>query len=574
MGEKGPKSAYEIAMEKLRQRDTERGEAAPVALTEDQKRRIAEIRRRHTARVAEREILYRSERQKILQDPEAETKLPQFEDDNLRERKRLEEQVEAEIAAVRAGDQGTKAKRGGRKAGLILAIAMGAGALAGRIAAAPAGAGAVAGPEAVRIKAARYFDGERLVRKEVEVLVRDGRIAAVVAEGSPGPAAAGGGAGAAGDRSGIPVLDLGDATLLPGLIDAHTHLFLQGDPTEHDYEQQILHESIPHRTVRAVAAARTALFNGFTTLRDLGTEGAGYADVALRQGIEEGYVPGPRLRVATLAIDITGVYPIAGFAPEFAAGLPSGVQTADGPDAGRRAVREQVKYGADWIKVYCDRGYFVARDGRLDSIPTFEPDELAAIVDEAHRQGRRVAAHAMTPRGIDRALEAGVDSIEHGAGLDAATARRMAVRGVHYCPTLTVMQSVAPARADEGRDIWARMPEFHQQAFRAALANGVSIAFGTDAGGFAWTTSQAEEFGWMVRYGMTPEQALRAATVTAARLLGLDREIGRIVAGHRADLVAVPGDPTADIARMKTVSFVMRDGRVVRAPGGAATAAP
>lgn len=464
--------------------------------------------------------------------------------------------MEAEIAAVRAGGKGKKGGGRGKTAGLLVAIALGAGAIGG-------GAAMGATPAAVRIKAARYFDGERLVRKGVEVVVREGRIVSLVVAGTADQADSGGDGGVA---TGSEVVDLGDATLLPGLIDAHTHLFLQGDPTAHDYERQILHESIPHRTVRAVAAARTALSNGFTTLRDLGTEGAGYADVALRQGIEEGYVPGPRLRVATLALDIGGAYPLTGFAPEFAAGLPSGVQTADGPDQGRRAVREQVKYGADWIKVYCDRGYFIAKDGRLDSIPTFEPDELAAIVDEAHRQGRRVAAHAMTPRGIDRALEAGVDSIEHGVGLDAATARRMAVRGVHYCPTLTVTQAVAPPRAAEGKDIWARIPEFHERAFRAALANGVTITFGTDAGGFPWTTNQAEEFGWMVRYGMSAEQALRAATVNAARLIGLDREIGRIAPGFRADLVSVPGDPSGDIGLMTKVLFVMRGGIVFRGP--------
>jgi len=568
MGEKSPKSSYELALEKLRQRDAERGETAPTPLTDDQKKRIAEIRRRHTARVAEREILFKSEREKVLQDPEAETKLPQFEDDNARERRRMEEQVETEIAAVRAGGKGKKGGGRGKTAGLLAAIALGAGML-DSVMATGSGPGSAPGslPGTVRIKAARYFDGERLVRKDVEVLVREGRIASVAVGGPADRSATGGDADPA---AGTESIDLGEATLLPGLIDAHTHLFLQGDPTVHDYERQILHESIPHRTVRAVAAARTALFNGFTTLRDLGTEGAGYADVALRQGIEEGHVPGPRLQVATLAIDIGGAYPLTGFAPEFAAGLPSGVQTADGPDQGRKAVREQVKYGADWIKVYCDRGYFIAKDGRLDSIPTFEPDELAAIVDEAHRQGRRVAAHAMTPRGIDRALLAGVDSIEHGVGLDAATARRMAVRGVRYCPTLTAAQAVAPARASEGNDIWARIPEFHERAFRAALANGVSIVFGTDAGGFPWTTNQAEEFGWMVRYGMTVDQALRAATVTAAGLLGLDREIGRIAPGYRADLVAVPGDPSGDIALMKDVRFVMRAGVVFRGP----TAAP
>jgi len=362
--------------------------------------------------------------------------------------------------------------------------------------------------------------------------------------------------------AGAELIDLGEATLLPGLIDAHTHLLLQGDATERDYDRQLLKESIPHRTIRAVAAARVALERGFTTLRDLGTEGAGFADVAMRDAIAEGVVPGPRLFVATRALDISGAYPISGFA--LGSDPPHGVQEVDGPDAGRRAVREQVKYGADWIKVYCDRGYFVDGEGRLDSIPTFEPDELKAIVDEAHRQGRRVAAHAMATKGVARALEAGVDSIEHGAGLDAVSIRTMVTRGTFYCPTLTVTHHVAPLRAAEGRDIWARIPEFQESSFAAALKAGVKIAFGTDAGGFPWDVNQAEEFEYMVRFGMSPAQAIRAATSVAAEMLGQQEELGRVASGYRADLVAVPGDPLRGITVMKRVGFVMAAGRVVR----------
>jgi imidazolonepropionase-like amidohydrolase len=573
-----PKSAYEITLEKLRQRDRERGEAAPTALSDEQKRRIAEIRRTHEARVAEREILIRSERAKLLADPEAAEKLVRLDEDQARERRRLQDRLEAEIAAVHAGKEvpgskgaaggdreegkkgtvgGAKKGRGGRKKVAATCVALGIGLGS----AAPAGWAATAQPrsaggEVIVVRAARLFDGtEAPLRKNVQVVVEGGRIRTV------GPAATPVAAGAR-------LIDLGEATLLPGWIDAHTHVLLQGDPTARSYEDQIMKESIPHRTIRAVAAARAALLNGFTTLRDLGSEGAGYADVAIRDGIAEGHIVGPRMFVATLALDITGAYPLVGFAPESA--VPSGVQIADGPYAGRAAVREQIKYGADWIKVYCDRGYFIDREGRLDSLPTFDPEELAAIVEEAHRQGRRVAAHAMAPKGIANALDAGVDSIEHGVGLDAASIRRMADRGVHYCPTLTVTQYVAPARAAEGRGIWARIPEIHRRSFEAALKGGVRIAFGSDAGGFPWSTNQAEEFVWMVRFGMTPAQALRSATTVAAALLGKEGEIGRIAPGYRADLVAVPGNPLDDIESVRRVGFVMAGGVVRRHDMGGA----
>lgn len=532
-----PKSAYELAMEKLRRQDQERGEGPPASLTPEQKETIATIRRTWDARLAEREILARAERRKLAEQPESEEKVRQFDDDYARERRKLEERRDTEVAAARAAGKGKSKAKG--KALLVGAIAL------------AAAGGSFAADTTTVIQAARMFDpvAGRLIRNAVVIVEGDRIRSAGPAEGHPPIADA-------------EVIDLGDATLLPGLIDTHTHVLLQGDPTRQSYDRQILLESIPHRTVRAVAAARAALMNGFTTLRDLGTEGAGYADAALRDGIAEGYVPGPRMQVATLAIGITGAYPPSGF--PLHAPVPSGVQAADGPWEGRAAVREQVKFGADWIKVYCDRSYFVDSAGRLDSVPTFEPDELLAIVDEAHRQGKKVAAHAMAPRGIGRALDAGVDSIEHGVGLDQAGAARMRSRGVFLAPTLTVVQRVAPARAGEGGAIWSRMPQFHQKAFETALKAGVRIAFGTDAGGFEWTVNQAEEFSWMVRYGMSPEQALRSATVVAAELLGLGNEIGRIAPGFRADLVAVPGDPTREIEVMERVGFVMTGGIVRR----------
>jgi len=519
-----PKSAYELALEKLKQRDRERGEAAPVLLTDEQKKKIATIRRTCEAKIAEREILHASERTKVLSDPEGQEKLPKLEEEYLKDRRRIEAERDRQIEAVRAGKPA--GGRRGRKVKTLLA-ALGL------------------------LEAARLYDGtEAPLRRDAVVVVEGDRIRSVGGSDAAVP-------------EGARLIDLGNATLLPGLIDAHTHVFLQGDLTERDYERQILEESIPHRTVRAVAAARTALLHGFTTIRDLGTEGAGYGDVGLRDGINEGYVPGPRMFVATLALDVTGAYPLLGYALE--SPVPSGVQTVDGPDAGRNAVREQIKYGADWIKVYCDRGYFLDPGGRLDSVPTFTPAELGAIVDEAHRQGRRVAAHAMGPRGIANALDAGVDSIEHGAGLDQAAIHRMVAKGVYYCPTLTVMQRVAAPRVREGRDIWSRMPEIQRASFRAALQAGVRIAFGTDAGGFPWKeTSQADEFLWLTRYGMTPAQAIRSATSVAAALLGKEGELGRVAPGADADLVAVPGDPLEDITAMGRVGFVMARGEIAR----------
>lgn len=561
-----PKSAYEIAMEKLRMQDQERGESGPKALTDDQKREISEIRARFQAKHAEAEILHKANRRKAGEDAEALAKL---EEEYAIDRRRIEEQREREIARVRgAGGKGPaggppagrppagrtgKGKRKGAACILVAALLALPGAIGSAVAVERSAAGQESGAAApvLVLRAKRLFDGgEGDLRRDVAVVVEGERIRSV------GPAAS------VTAPAGATILDLGDATLMPGLIDVHTHVLLQGDPTRRSYDDQVLKESIPHRTIRGVAAAKAALEHGFTTLRDLGSEGAGFADVALRDGILEGHVPGPRLFVSTLALDITGAYPLLGYSLE--SPVPNGVQVVDGPDAGRRAVREQVRGGADWIKVYCDRSYFIGADGRLDSIPTFDADELRAIVDEAHRQNRKVAAHAMAPKGLHRALEAGVDSIEHGIGLDAETVRRMKSQGVAYCPTLMVTRYVAPARAKEGAPVWERVPALHESSFKAALAGGVTIVFGTDAGGFPWSLNEAEEFGWMVRFGMTPARALLSATAVAARLLGQEQEVGRVAPGLRADLVAVPGNPLQRIEAMQEVGFVMQRGRVVK----------
>src|SRR5579859_5701213 len=274
------------------------------------------------------------------------------------------------------------------------------------------------------------------------------------------------------------IIDLSQETCLPGLIDAHTHVLLQGDITAADYDEQLLKESLPYRTIRGTVSVRKALEYGFTTIRDVETEGAGYADVALRDAINRGIIPGPRMKVATRALDVTGAYPLLGYAPEVP--VPHGVQVIDGPEEGRKAVREQIANGADWIKVYVDRSYFVRPDGVLDDIPTFTPEELAAIVDEAHRQHHKVAAHAMALNGVHNAVVAGVDSIEHGGYIAPEDMKMMVAKGIYYVPTLYVLQYVAQGRANAGAPVWVKMIDIQKDTFHRAVQNNVKIAFGTD----------------------------------------------------------------------------------------------
>ena len=362
--------------------------------------------------------------------------------------------------------------------------------------------------------------------------------------------------------AGASVLDLGDRTVLPGLIDAHTHLLLQGDVTADDYDRQLLKESIPYRALRAARAARIALSHGFTTLRDIGNEGAGFADVDLKRAFATGVLPGPRLFVATKALAPTGAYPLHGYAWELKP--PIGVESCDGADGCRRAVRDQVEHGADWIKVYADRGYYRDAAGTWKSIPNFTLEEMKAIVDEAHRLRRKVAAHSMTPSGHRIALTAGVDSIEHGDVLDDESVRTMVRRRVFLCPTLSVTAFVAPGRSATN-PIWSELLEASKVSFRRALAAGVPIALGTDAGGFDWDrVNQAEELRRMVELGMTPWQAIRSATVTAAELLGQEGKLGSLAPGSYADLIAVEGDPLTDVTVLEHgVSWVMQGGRVL-----------
>jgi imidazolonepropionase-like amidohydrolase len=359
----------------------------------------------------------------------------------------------------------------------------------------------------------------------------------------------------------VPVIDLSQATVLPGLADCHTHILLQGDITTADYDEQLLKESIPYRTIRATVAARIALLNGFTVMRDLETEGAMYADVDVKQAINRGVVPGPRMFVATRAFSATGMYPLQGYSWELR--MPEGVQIVDGPDNIRRAVRQQVKFGADWIKFYADRRYFL-KDGALHSWVNFTEEEMKALVDESHRLGRKVAAHAMGWEGIDAALRAGADSIEHGYGLDPGLMDRMVKQGVYWCPTIYVGVYVAEGRAAAGAPIWLTMRDLEAKAFPIAVRKGVKIAYGTDAGGYAWTENQAKELTYMVRYGMTPMQAIQSATTVAADLLQRPNDFGAIEAGKYADIIAVSGDPLTTISELERVKFVMKGGEVYR----------
>jgi len=401
-------------------------------------------------------------------------------------------------------------------------------------------------PKRIAIRAGRLIDGKaETPTTNVLILIEDDHIVSV----TPGGTA----------PAGVELIDLSKSTVLPGFIDAHTHVLLNGDITAADYDAQLLKQSIPYRAILAARNARIALEHGFTTIRDLETEGAMYADVDVKTAIANGEVPGPRMQVSTRAMTPTGMYPLLGYSWELQ--VPKGVQYVDGADGARKAVREQVMYGADWIKYYSDRRYHFESDGVLHSMVNFNDDEARAIVEEAHRLGKKVAAHAIGSDGIAAALRAGVDTIEHGDGLTDALIDELVAKGAYWVPTVTVGAYVAPSRGGN----WIKMVDTEKVAFQKALKKNVKIALGTDAGGFDWKElNEAKEFEYYVEYGMTPMQAIRSGTIVPAELLGWSDKIGTIEAGKWADLVAVSGDPLRDITDLQRVKFVMKGGAVYK----------
>ena len=396
----------------------------------------------------------------------------------------------------------------------------------------------------IAVRAGRLFDpkSEKLATNQV-VTIKGDKIVEV------GPA----------DKVKIPagaeVIDLTHATVLPGLIDAHTHVFANGN----DLEAQLLRDSYQYRTLVALANANKDLMVGFTTLRDLKTLGAMYGDVDLRNAIDRGIVQGPRMQVSTRGIQSTGGFMMNGYSSEVP--VPMMLQVVDSPWAAREAVREQIAHGSDWIKLYATHQFHFSADGKMVIPPTFTAEEVNAIVDEAHRKGHKVSCHAFGGEGLHNCLNAGVDTLEHGVLLEDSDLKMMVEKGIYLLPTLYHYQ--LDREHDEKRFGGHSVAEISERSFPKAVAAGVKIAFGTGVGPFPHGT-QTKEFEYMVKFGMTPAQAIRAATLGGATLMGWEDRVGSLEAGKFADIVAVNGDPIADITELERVKFVMKGGQVFK----------
>jgi imidazolonepropionase-like amidohydrolase len=403
-------------------------------------------------------------------------------------------------------------------------------------------------PVVTAIRCGRLFDGRTLSLQENAVILIEGKRIHSVRKEIP---------------AGAKVIDLSRMTVLPGLIDCHTHMFLHGAP----YDDQLLKKSLQYRAIWATVSARKQLMAGFTTIRDLETEGAWYGDAALRDAINDGLVIGPRMQCATRALSVTGSYTPYGYSPDVE--IPRGAQIADGIDGVRKAVREQLANGADVIKIYADHRRRGANDpDMLTAFPTFSFEEIKTIVEEAAKVQVRVAAHVYHSAAAQTAIQAGVASLEHGMYLDDATFQLMIAKGVFWVPTLMAylqgMDDTSRMTPDRRR-LMTGTTSRHRETFQRALKLPLKIAFGTDLSGHH--ENAGEEFVWMVRYGMPPLETLRAATGVAAELLAWQDRVGTLEAGKLADVVAVDGNPVEDITAMKRVVFVMKDGVVYKEPG-------